>query len=81
MMRPVGAHFNVIFGSKALSWALINEQRRTRITIRVNFFTAQVFMTNAITKADFFYSTLSAESIKTSIKKPVARNGPLFIFD
>jgi hypothetical protein len=64
MISPVGAHFSVIFGSKALSCALMNEQIRERIRIRVNFFTAHSFATTGITKTEIFYSALFAEAIK-----------------
>jgi len=57
-IRPVGAHFNVIFGSKALSCAFMDEQMRERLRIRVNFFTSHSFMATVITKVEIFYSAL-----------------------
>jgi hypothetical protein len=37
-------------------------------------------MASGITNATIFYAALFAEATNWSIKKPVARNGPLFIF-
>ena len=72
----MGAHFSVIFGSKAFSCAFMNEQMGERIRIKANFFTVHSFMAIGITKTEIFYSALFAEAIKKGIKKPVARNGP-----